>query len=843
MLVDSFSRLSKILTVAQLMRLSLSNILNKIRMKHFCTFLIIFFVTASQLHAQNSVSLSGQVTSDNHEPVIGATAALLAAADSSLAKVAVSDEHGNFEMLNVKPGSYSLRISVVGYENYRSAVITVDGSDAIHIPTVVLQRSSTSLSEVTVTAQKPMIEVKPGMTVFNVQSSINAAGSNGLELLQKSPGVVVDQNDNIMLKGRSGVQIQIDGRPTQLSGTDLADLLRSMQSTDIDAIEIISNPSAKYDAEGTGGIINIRLKKNKSFGTNGSVTAGYGIAVFPKYNTSLSLNNRNKVANIFGTYSNNWGNRQNHLNIYRVQQDSTYNQRSTSIFGGLRNNFKAGTDFFVSPKHTIGILVTGNISDYHGGTSSKTEISGEGDEAITKILFANNEVDGNLSNVDFNGNYRFADTSGHELTADVDYGIYRNNRNSFQPNTYTLPDGTTVIEEKDYRTISPTSINIYTAKADYSQNLFKGKLGAGFKVSWVKTDNTFDFYNVTDGVDVLDTSLSNHFVYTENTNAAYLNYEHALMKDLGFQAGLRVEQTNSEGDLTSATSQADENVKRHYLDYFPNVGLNYTLDKKNGFAVSYSRRIDRPNYQELNPFEYRLDELSYRKGNPFLDPQYTDKVELSHTYNNAITSSLSYSHTKDFFAQITDTLSGGRSYITTRNLASEDILSLDISGQIPVTKWWSLYASVTGYHLDYAADFGEGKVINESIFALSLYAQNTFTLPKGFSLELSGWYSSPSIWGGTYKTASQGSIDAGMQKKLFKDRGTLKLSITDIFHTAPWDSVSDFGGLYVEADGDWESRQFRATFTYRFGNKQVKGARQRNTGNESETQRLGNGDQ
>jgi hypothetical protein len=809
----------------------------------FFSIVFAFVIPASYVTAQNPVAVSGKIIETAGENISGATVALLVALDSSLAKVGVSDENGIFELQNVKAGTYLLRVTMVGYENYKSNEILVEGAQNVKLPDITLLRNSTMLNDVTVTAQKPIIEVKADKTVFNVENSINAAGSTAFELLQKSPGVVVDQNDNIFLKGRGGVQIQIDGRPTQLSGSDLTDLLRSMQSSDIEAIELISNPSSKYEAEGTAGIINIRLKKNKNFGTNGSVTAGYGISVFPKYNTSLSLNNRNKAMNIFGTYSNNWGNRQNHFNLYRVQDDSVYDQRSTSIFGGLRNNFKAGADFFASPKHTIGVLITGNISDYNGSTDSKTNISGVDNDSITRILVADNVTEGDLNNVNFNGNYRFADTSGHELNADLDYGFYRNDRNSFQPNTYTTPDGSTVLEEKDYRTISPTQIDIYTAKADYSQNFLKGKLGAGFKISWVKTDNTFNFYNVIEGEDVLNTDQSNHFVYTENINAAYLNYQHSILKDLDLQAGLRAEQTNSEGDLTNETSQQDENVKRHYLDFFPSAGLNYNLNKKNSFALSYSRRIDRPNYQELNPFEYKLDELTYRKGNPFLDPQYTDKFEISHTYNYAITTSLSYSHTKDFFAQITDTLSGGRSYITTRNLASEDVISLDISGQLPVTKWWTLYANASGYHLHYAADFGEGKLIDVSTFACNFYAQNTFKLPEGFSLELSGWYSSPSIWGGTYKTAQQGSVDAGVQKKLFKDRGTLKLSITDIFHTAPWSSVNEYGGLYIEANGDWESRQFRATFTYRFGNKQVKGARQRQTGNESETERIGAGDQ
>lgn len=793
------------------------------------------------LFAQSSSSLSGKVMGSNNEPVIAATIALLFITDSSLAKVAVTDESGAFEMENIKAGSYILKITAVGYDKYISEAIEVRTAESTKLPLITLAQSAVDLKGVTVIGQKPMIEIKPDKTIFNVENSINATGNTAYELLQKSPGVVLDQNDNIYLKGRGGVQVQIDGKSTQLSGADLTDLLKSLQSSDIEAIELISNPSSKYEAEGTAGIINIKLKKNKNFGTNGSVTAGYGISVFPKYNTGLTLNHRDKLANFYGNYSNNWGSRLNHFNIYRIQNDTVYDQHSPSIFSGLRNNFKAGADFSLSKKQTLGVMVNGNIGDYHGMVNSRTDIFPEGD-TVQKILFANNETNGKLNNLNFNANYRFMDTSGHELNADADYGRYRNDRNSFQPNTYTLPDGSTVLEEKDYRIISPTNIDIYTLKADYTQNFLKGKLGAGFKLSSVKTDNIFDFYNVIEGVDEIDETRSNHFVYTENINAAYLNYDRTI-KAVEIQIGLRAEQTNSEGNLTSLTNEPDENVVRHYLDFFPSGGLTYTMNKKNSFAASYSRRIDRPNYQELNPFEYKLDELTFRKGNPFLNPQYTDKVELSHTYHYSLTTSLSYSHTKDFFAQVTDTLSAGRSYITTRNLAEENVLSLDVSDQISITKWWSLYASGSLFHLHYAANFGEGKLIDASVLAYSFYGQSTFRFPHGVTFELSGWYSSPSIWGGTYKTTSQGSFDAGVQKKLFKDRATLKLSITDIFHTAPWSSINQFGALYIKASGDWESRQLKATFTYRFGNNQVKGARQRQTGSESEIQRVGSGDQ
>lgn len=811
-------------------------------MKYFHWLLILFCcLVIVNANAQSNSVITGRIIRDNKEPVVAATIALLKTSDSSLAKVAVSDDNGNFSVPNIASGKYWLRVTAVGFDNYEKKDIVIDEQKELQLPEITLMQVSTSLKEVTVTAQKPIIEVKADKTVFNVEASINATGSTAYELLQKSPGVVIDQNDNILLKGRGGVTIQIDGRPTQLSGTDLTELLKSMQSSEIESIELISNPSSKYDAEGTAGIINIKLKKNKNFGTNGSVTAGYAIGIFSKYNTSLSLNHRNAFMNAFGNYGNNWGNRRNELDIYRIQNDTVYDQRSNSIWSGLRQNFKGGIDFFLNSKNTLGVLVTGNLANGHGVGSSHTDISGADDSSVTKILSADNTIDFKFNNLNFNGNHRFADTLGHELNTDVDYGRYRNNRDGLQPNVYTAPDGS-ILDEKIYHSISPTNIDIYTLKSDYSQNFLKGKLGAGIKLSFVKTDNTYDFYNVIDDVDVLDETRSNRFVYTENINAAYVNYQRTV-KNFDVQFGLRMEQTNSEGDLTSTISVQDQNVKRHYLDFFPSGGITYNASEKNSLTLSYSRRIDRPNYQELNPFEYKLDELTYRKGNPFLNPQYTDKVELSHTYNNFLTSSLSYSFTKDFFAQITDTINGNASYLTTRNLAREQVVSLDISASFNATKWWNIFIGPSTYYVAYNADFGEGKVIDNGQFVFSFYVDNTIKLPKKFSIEVSAWYSSPSIWGGSYKTDDQGSLDAGIQKKLFKDRGTLKLNVTDILHTAPWSSVGSYGGLYIRASGSWESQQFKATFSYRFGNNQVKNARQRHTGSESESQRIGSGDQ
>jgi iron complex outermembrane receptor protein len=805
-------------------------------------FIFVFAMLICFSASGQSGIISGKITDEKGEPLTGAVAELRNAADSILAKVNVADGQGKYSFTNVKQGNYYLKTSLTGFTPYSGNSFSFDGSSVKDIATVKMSVSSITLKQAEVSAIKPMVEIRSDKIVFNVENSINAVGSTAYELLQKAPGVVVDNNDNVSLKGRGGVLIQIDGKDMRLSTEELGNYLRSIQSTDVESIELISNPSSKYDAAGTGGIINIKLKKNKNFGTNGSLSLAYATGKYSKYTTSLSLNNRSKKFNIYSNYGLAWGTRQNELYLYREQQPNIMDQSSIFKRWGLMHNYKAGVDYSMNSKNSVGVMVIGNFSDIEGSTEGKNNIKDFETQETVSILQSDQTFTNMVNNINLNLNHHFSDTTGHELTTDFDYGYYSGNRNSYQPNIYTSPDGVTILSANYYRSITPTIINILTLKSDYSQNFLKGKLGLGFKVARVNTDNIYDFYNISGDVETIDDSRSNHFVYTENVNALYLNYQRTISK-FDFQAGLRMENTGSEGDLKSATvNTADKNVKRNYTDFFPSAGITYNANKDNSIGLIYSSRIERPNYQELNPFEFKLDELSYRKGNPFLDPQYSNTFELSHTYKYTITTSASYSHTRDFFAQITDTLPGGISYLTTENLASEEVIGGNISASLQPLKWYSLYFNAGVYNQHYVADFGEGKTINTSVTAFNFYAQNTIKLPMNFSIEISGWYNSGGVWGGAFITDKQGSLDLGMQKKLFHEQATLKLAYTDVLNTAPWKGYNTYGGIVIKANGNWESQLFRASFTWNFGNRQLKNSRQRALGSESEQKRIGGGE-
>lgn len=784
------------------------------------------------------LQITGKVLDDSNKGLPGAVVELTHSKDSLLAKANITDIHGEFSFQDIKPGSYYIKISMLGFNPYKSPAFEYTGTHK-SIPSVKLSTNTIALKEAQVTGIRPLVEVKPDKTVFNVENSINATGSTALELLQKAPGVVVDNNDNILLKGRGGVLVQVDGRDMHLSGAELGDYLRSLNSTDVDLIELISNPSSKYEAKGTAGIINIRLKRNKNFGTNGSVTLGYATGAYSKYNTALSLNSRGSKLGFFSNYGNSWGKRRMEINFYREQFPYIYNSAAVMIHSGLRHNFNTGLDYYMNKKNTLGIILSGVFSDPGSKNSSRNKISSFNSELPDSILQSDQTTEGHTRNVSANLNHRYTNTSGVELSTDLDIAYYDGFRNNLQPNIYTLPDYITVLSSSLYRSVTSTLINIYTLKSDYTQNLLKGKLGAGYKVSLVNTDNDYDFFEITGGNEVIDQNRSNRFAYQENVFAAYLNYQFKLNK-LQVQAGLRLEHTTSEGDLKNAADTVnDKNVKRDYTDLFPSGGITYAHNQTHSSSLLYSRRINRPNYQELNPFEFKLDELSTRKGNPFLNPQYSHKVELSHTYKYASTISIGYSHTKDFFAQITDTLGNGKSQLTPRNLATEKILNVSLASSLQPLKWYGVYFNLGINNQVYNADFGNGKRIDESVTSFNLFAQNTIKLPQNFSLEISGWYNSAGVWSGSYVTKPNGSLDIGLQKKLFKDQATLKLSYSDILNTAPWDSRNVYGGIKILVNGNWESQQFRASFTWRFGNKQVQGVKQRKSGSESELKRIG----
>ncbi|MFN0174665.1 MAG: TonB-dependent receptor domain-containing protein [Saprospiraceae bacterium] len=809
------------------------------------------FMTASVASAQK---ISGSAMQADGTAASFATVLLYHAADTILAKGAIADDAGKFELENVASGRYFLNINLVGAGKGASPAFDYNGGDKV-LETVRMEAASKELAQVTVVARKPIVEIKADKTILNVEGNINSQGQNALELLRKAPGVTVDNNDNITLKGKNSVRFQIDGRDVPLDSKELAAQLKGMRAEDIAAIEMVTNPSAKYDASGNAGIINFRTKKNKNLGTNGTIggEAVYGKSL--KGGGNLTFNHRNQNLNVFGSYSNHFGDWHNTIDLLRDQQGSQtdpnlpnydpsrrYDQSGEMKDNNNNHNFKLGTDFFLNSKHTLGFIVNGRHAHGPWENDSRTKISSlDNPGVIDSILVASNRQPQNRDNFNFNLNYRFADTSGHELNIDANRGTYRYRADSYQPNRYYDGSEQELLSENIYRNNTPTDIDITILKADWEQNLWKGKLGIGFKMNNVETDNTFDFFNVRGGVSQIDTGRSNHFIYHEMVNAGYVNYNFQVKK-WGFQAGLRAEHTDWKGELTSLIPGKDQMPSDRYLNLFPSAAVTYTLDKKNQFNLTYSRRIDRPSYRDLNPFEDRLDELAYKKGNPFLRPQFTHSLELTHTFMGFLNSTFGYSHTNDVFTEYIDTASNGKTFLTQGNIAQQDNYSLSISCPIPIAKWWEGFISLTGVVSAFEADFREGFAYSESFKSLNVYSEHTLRLPKGWSFQMSGWYNSPAIWQALFRTEAMGSLDLGVRKQVFGDKGTVSLNVSDVLRTQGWRSINDFTpGLYMKGRGTWESQTVKLNFNYRFGNKNIKGSRQRKTGTEDVNSRIKSG--
>lgn len=781
-------------------------------------------------------TVSGIVRNHQNEAIGFAAISINQAKDSSLVKADVADEHGSFKIANIPDGKYFLRISAVGQQMYHSDAFQVAGHD-VRIPEIRMAPETRQLNEVKVTGTKPLIEVKNDRMVFNVEASINATGSNALELLQRSPGVQVDRDENILVRGKTGVRIYIDGRPSPLSGKDLASTLKSMNSADIEAIEIITNPSAKFDAAGDLGIINIRLRKNAKLGTNGNLSLGGMFGISPKYNASLNLNHRDKKVNIFGNYGFNQGAWHNTTYDDQILNHVAYNKVWHGVWRDTSHNAKIGADYFIDSKNTLGFHVNGRISNHNGGGESETFISKRMNLTADSLLLSSQTSNPEKNkNLNANLNYRYADTTGHELNIDADYGRFSSRGISYQPNKYFFKTTSDKPLERNYVSKTPVDITIKSFKVDYEQPFKKGKLGYGMKLSDVKSDNTFNFYNVLQNTEVIDTNRSNRFKYLERVYAGYINYNVSLGKKWDLQAGLRAEHTKSLGDLTSYKHNDLDKVDTTYLNFFPSGALSFKASKNHTWNLNYSRRINRPSYQNLNPFEYRIDELVYSKGNPFLKPEYANSFKLTHVYKAKLTTSFGYRRTKFPVVGLRIPYDSSRTYFITQNLDYSQGFSLDVSITTPITKWWEIYFNFSGYHNLWRAALDNGIIVNNRTTAFNFNAQNTFKLKNNWTLELSGWYNSP------YRRIDynwqMGMMDAGVQKKFWKENASLKVSFSDIFHTARGGYTSAYAGIETRLRFRFEGRMLRVNFNYRFGSKEIKAARNRRSGSEDELNRI-----
>lgn len=788
-------------------------------------------------------TISGKVKEHDGKPVVSANVVLLT--DSNrLVKAELTNEQGEYQFTAIQPGQYLIKVTLLGYADYTSGPVTLNANT--QIPDIVLAEHATALKEVSVRAQKPFIELRADKLVVNVENSIVSAGASAMEVLQRSPGVTVDNNDNISLKGKPGVIIWIDGRPTPMAGTDLATVLRGMPANSIDKIEIISNPGARYDAAGNAGIINIRTKKDQRIGMNGSANVSYGQGVYPKYGAGINLNYRNKKVNVYGNY--NYAMRYwfNHLMLNRrfdttvnevVRQLRRYYQDNYALFDFKNHIVNIGIDYSLSSKTTVGLALSGITNTFSPQADNASRAMDMNDNVVYRFY-----TTGRHHNFHYNYTanvylrHQF-DSSGRELTADLDYAAFGRDGEQNFVTTYQSMEGAEYRPAYYLRSDLNGLTQIRSVRADYRHPL-KNKLTieGGVKAAYVTADNEPLFYEKMNGEYALDPTRSNHFIYNENINAAYINASKDWTR-WSLQLGLRSENTNAYWEQKTTNQKFDTS----YVQLFPSFAVQYRLNDLNNLGVTLSRRIERPNYQQLNPFRYYIDATTYNEGYPYLKPASFYSLELTHTYRQKFITSFTYGVNRGIITEVIQPSDDEPGVTVQTNKNLDEMLFVGLSGSysFEINRWWT---NVTNYNIYYARY--EGNIANTPIRngrpTFDFNTNNSFLLPRNFSAELGGWYQARQLY--AYMDVQPvWMLNVGIQKTFLDRAATIRLNIQDMFWTGFPRATSTYTDYQEHFEAERETRTVNIAFTYRFGKKTVVPSRRRAGGAEEEKRRAGTG--
>lgn len=800
-----------------------------------CFFLFQSFFLFPQ---SNELKLSGEIQNGNLQPIEGATVNLIRATDQVLVKAEFSDQAGKFLFINLPSGEMQLVIEHPDFAIFQSPIFELKQDK--QLPAFTMEQRSAELEEVEVVVKKPFIEQHFDKTVLNVDKSISNAGNTALEVLEKAPGLVIDQNDNISIRGRSGVIVMINGKPVPMSGQELANMLRGLSSSSIEKIELITNPSAKYDAAGNAGIIDIKLKKDNKIGTNGTLTSSFGIGRYFKTAQGIQLNHRGEKINIFGNYNYSNRNEFTDLDIYRNFLENGeviggYDQQNRFKYNIESHNARLGADYNLSQNTLLGIAAYGVMTDFDRTNRNRSNVL-DADLEPESYFLTKGESGNERPSGGVNLNIKHViDTIGREISADLDYVEYHNSdiqnyeteyfglNNQYIRNPYLLMGNLS------------GELTIKSVKVDYSQPFpwIKGSLEAGAKSSVVDSDNDLKFFDQSNGGNVLDENISNHFLYEENINAAYLNVNSRREK-FSFQFGLRLENTNAEGNqLTTG-----ETFKRNYTQLFPSGFIGYTFNENHELGLSLSRRINRPTYNQLNPFKTFLDPSTYSAGNPYLEPELSYSFELTHTINQKYVVKYSYSRTEDVIINVLSLDPEQEKVVvqTNLNLATLDYFGLTVTAPFSIGEWFNSTNNATLYYGLYRGNLANTDLDNGRP-ALNFNSNNSFKFSDDWSAELIGIFRTSEVYG-FLDVEPWWMASVGVQRQFWDRKANLKLSLSDAFYTGKVRATTELTGYSERFFQVRDSRVLNLTFIYRFGKSQIAPARKRTGGAEEEKQRV-----
>lgn len=805
-------------------------------------FLLLFTV---RLTAQNGFSINGKIINEQSKLLSSIQITLTNANDNSIAKIEITDNDGKFVIQNLKEGNYKVIVDDMEYSPYQSEAIILNAANPnVNLAPISLSfKLATNLNEVIITKKKPFIENKIDRTVVNVDAFITAAGGDAMDILEKSPGISVNQDGTITFKGKSGVQVFIDDKPTYLSGAELEAYLKSLPASTLDKIELMTNPPAKYDAAGGAGIINIVSKRSKARGFNANLTSRFSQGQRSGHRQGMNFNYMENKIRVFGSVGYAQQNPVNDLFIFRKFKDSNGNTNSLFYQNSFieskvkSTNARIGMDYYASDKTTIGFGVSGILRSNNPYSDVNSDVT-DANSVLDSSIVANNRQRQKFKNGGINLNLRHElDSLGQKITFDADYLKYDTSSEQIFKNYIYQPDNS-LSSQDELRGSLPSNINIYAFKSDYTLPFKNGStFESGYKVSYTQTDNIADYRDVINGEEVPNYNTSNHFKYDEIINAAYVNFN-TNYKRFGIQTGLRVENTESRSHQLGNIEQAASKFKKNYTNLFPTVYIQYKLDSigNNQLVVNYGRRINRPYFQDLNPFISPLDKFTFYSGNPFLDPSFANNYELSYRYKGMLSTTLSYGSSKDDINETIE-INNGIYYSRPGNIGKSEFFSLNANLQLPFTRWWSANAYSEITHTRFKSKlYTEDLNTSGTFWYFSM--NNSFKFNNGWSAELSGTYQTDMV-SSQFVLLSRSNINIGVQKKLLQDKATIKLTANDIFYSNMNNGIIK---SLQNTDANWtnkyDSRFIALTFTYSFGKSFAPKNQYNSNGAENEMNRV-----
>lgn len=764
--------------------------------------------------------IEGKVAAEQGDPIAYCNLGLMNASDSSVVTGNITSESGVFVFQNVKPGRYFVRVNAIGFKVYDSDPFSVDSLTKLSLSPFLLVADAVNLNEVSVSVLKKPVEFKNGNIVVNVEGSPLAVGNTVYDLLVRMPGVLID-GDNITIQGKGGARILIDNRMQQLAGSQIINLLKSMNASGVDKIEIISNPSAKYDAAGSGGLINITTKKVKITGFSGSLMLNYSQGFYARNFGELALNYKGKKFNVFTNYNGNYAEYRSVNDWHRVVKndslitrlDQHYLEKTTSQYVSLF----AGADWYADKRSTFSLrasLRPGNDKTIrHATTSLSNDAPGYSNLSFDFVKPSS------WFWQDYSLNYEFfSDTSKTKLTLNASYSIYPDNYKASYSNNYLGNDFTDVMPVKIFRSTNSVQISAAAARADFEKT-FKNKLRveAGVKLSEQNMLSDFRFENLDNstGLYVTDSSLSNRFQYNEKIQAAYTEVNKEFKK-FNFVFGLRAENTVIKADSKDKGIGYD----RSYFNLFPVSNITYNHSDKHNLQLSYNRRINRADYNNFNPYRAFRSVLTYVQGNPYLNPQYTDRIECRHTYKSKLSNSISWAGMSNyFFSYNKENVKTNELIFMTGNLKHADIFSYVLFWQSDLFKWWTISTNL-GAHYFRCSGNVDGKFYSTGAFNSNVYMFHQFALSKNTKAEISFWGAGP--WkDGVTLFKSRGELSVGFRQTLLKEKLTISLGVQDVLFTSPVVTVIDYNGQYSDSYHRWDSRRAYFSLNYNFGKIKV----------------------